>query len=238
MVSPPCLIYFEDSHLLVVSKPGGWLTQPNGSAEESLEDRLKAWLQVRDQKAGRVFLHALHRLDRPASGLVLFAKSAKALRRLNAHERLLIRTKIYHVCVEGNWQESEGRLMHWLVHGEHRAHVVSPDTVGAKQAVLDYRVLGKTEKDTRLEVTLRTGRYHQIRCQFAHEGYPILGDRKYGSRYLFLPVGTIALHHAFLEIEHPVTRVRLQWSEEQIAKKSTMDVHSAPSFIRDISSVG
>lgn len=211
-MSPPCPVYFEDSHLLVVSKPGGWLTQPNGSAEESLEDRLKAWLKVRDQKGGGVFLHALHRLDRPASGLVLFAKSAKALRRLNAHERLLIRQKIYQVFVEGNWQESEGTLTHWLVHGEHRAHVVAPGTAGAKQAVLDYRVLGRTENGTQLEVTLRTGRYHQIRCQFAHEGYPILGDSRYGSRQFFLPAGTIALHHAFLQIEHPVTGMRLEWS--------------------------
>jgi 23S rRNA pseudouridine1911/1915/1917 synthase len=196
--------------VLAVAKPPGLVTQPSGMHADSLETRAKAWLKREFAKPGNVFLEAVHRIDRPVSGVVLFARTSKALSRLNRAQREKRMQKRYWAVVEGSPQGNAGRAEHWLVHGSGRARVVPAGTEGAKQALLDFRVLGRAADSTCLEIDLLTGRYHQIRAQFAALGCPILGDTRYGSETR-LPGGCIALHHRTLVFPHPVggTRVSL-----------------------------
>lgn len=196
-------LIYEDNHLLAVNKPAGLLTQPSGTSQASLEGLCKDWIKEKYQKPGNVFLEAAHRLDKPVSGLVLFAKTSKALARLHAILRDRKATKIYLALVEKAPEPSEGTLEHFLVHDSHRATVVQ---AGGQLAQLRYKVLGKQPLGVLLEIELETGRYHQIRAQLAAIGLPIIGDTKYGSR---IPADTIALHHLRLTLEHPVTHVPL-----------------------------
>jgi 23S rRNA pseudouridine1911/1915/1917 synthase len=192
-------ILFEDNHILVAVKPAGMLTQETDLEPESLTTLLKDFLKERDAKPGNVFLHAVHRLDRPVSGIVLFAKTSKALSRLNASMRERQTKKIYRARVEGVPSES-GELKHYLIKKEHRAVVVSENTSGAKAAHLKYRMVGDE-----VEVELITGRYHQIRAQLSAMGCPILGDTKYGAHSPYSRPG-IALRHCELTILHPVKK--------------------------------
>jgi len=192
-------ILYEDNHLLAVNKKAGLLTQPNQSGEKNLEDLAKAYLKEKKQKEGRVFLHALHRLDRPVSGIVLFAKTSKALSRLNESMRNREVEKMYLAKVEGHLEEKSGELIHFLTHGSHRAHVGKE----GKKAHLSYAKIQKEKDATLVEITLHTGRYHQIRAQFSHIGHPILGDTKYGAK---TSQGNIALHHAKLTFPHPISK--------------------------------
>lgn len=201
---PALAILFEDNHLLAANKPPGLLTQPSGRREDSLEARAKEWIRRTKAKPGAVFLHAVHRLDRDVSGVVLFARTSKALSRLQEQMRGRRVVKIYHALVEGLPPHEAGVLEDWLTHGTHRAHVAKPDTRDAKLARLEYRCLRHDDGRTLVEVQLETGRYHQIRAQLAAAGCPIAGDARYGSRH---PTpGRIALHHRRLEIEHPVRK--------------------------------
>lgn len=197
-------ILYEDNHLFVVNKPAGLLTQPTENESDSLEAQGKAWIKGKTQKPGNVYLHAVHRLDRPVSGIVVFAKTSKALSRLNASIRNQKTKKIYLAWVEGIPNPLAGTLEHRLIHDNFCAKV---DPKG-KPAKLSYRVI-KQEKDRSLvEIELLTGRYHQIRAQFAAMGCPIVGDAKYGSRLDF-EKGRIALHHSKLMIEHPTSKEML-----------------------------
>ena len=196
-------ILFEDNHLLVAIKPCGIPTQPAPQGGDSLEGRLKSYLKEKYQKKGNVFLHAIHRLDKAASGIVVFAKSQKALSRLQEAIRTKACKKIYHTTVSGKLLQKEATLTHYLVHADHKA-IVSDNHPEAKKCVLHYKVLEENEKTSLLEVILETGRYHQIRCQLAAIGHPIAGDVKYGSKEPFQ--NGIALHHYRLEIEHPTTK--------------------------------
>lgn len=201
-------ILFEDNHLIAVNKPGGILTQPSGTEQDNLEDQVKSWIKQKYQKPGNVFLQALHRLDKPASGVVLFAKTSKALSRLNVSMREKQTCKQYLVRIEGHLKPSSGTLEHFLVHDEFHARVVEKGTEGAKLARLQYQVLEEKGDFSLLKVELETGRYHQIRAQLAHMGCPIQGDYKYGSKKPFKE-GAIALHHVCLEIVHPITSLKL-----------------------------
>lgn len=196
----PLNVVFCDNHLLVVDKPAGMLTQPDGSGEENLEDLAKAWVKEQFQKPGAVFLEPVHRLDKPVSGLVLFARTSKALSRLHAMMRDREILKIYYAKVERLPAQKEGTLEHFLVHDDFQARVVPANSPGAKKAILHYRIIGPDL----LEITLHTGRYHQIRAQLAAIGSPIVGDAKYGGR-LFFSEG-IALHHGRMQFVHPVTK--------------------------------
>ncbi len=200
-------ICFNDNHLLVVSKPPNLLTQPDRPTDESLERMLKSWIKKEAHKEGNVFLHCVHRLDRPVSGLVIFAKTSKALSRLNEQSRALEIQRVYIAEVEGSLSQKMGRLDHYLIHGDHRSHVVKEGTEGAKHARLNYEVLHYTPHSTFVKVELETGRYHQIRAQFSAIGHPIVGDTKYGSR---LGVGgdtrEIHLHCTSIAFSHPVTK--------------------------------
>ena len=196
---------FEDNHLLVLNKPAGLLTQPSGTEQESLEGQAKAWIKQRDHKPGNVFLEAVHRLDKPVSGVVVFCKTSKALSRLNISMKAKKTRKFYWAWVEGTLQTDNGVLENYLQHDDFHARVVDEAHPDAKLARLRYHVLKRTKERTLVEIELETGRYHQIRVQFAHIGHPIWGDSKYGARHAYAP-GCIALHHRRLEIPHPISQ--------------------------------
>lgn len=188
-------ILYEDNHLLIVCKPADMLTQPNNSQETSLEEECKRLIKERDSKPGNVFLHAVHRIDKPVSGIVMFAKTSKALSRMNAALRGRQMKKIYHARISGTLPAKEGTLEHYLRHDDFRA-VVDPE---GKLCRLHYRLLDNGI----VEIDLETGRYHQIRAQLAAVGCPVKGDGKYGSIEPWKQ--GIALHHAVLTFPHPVT---------------------------------
>lgn len=201
-------VLYEDNHILVVNKPAGIATQPSPTSSESLEADCKQWVKERYQKPGNVFLHPIHRLDRPVSGIVLFARTSKALSRLNASMRAHEMQKVYTAQVEGILTTSEGTLEHYLTHGDHYAHLSSPTSKDAKRACLNYVVIEQRDSISIVEITLGTGRYHQIRAQMAAIGHPVIGDVKYGSTK-HMPEGTIALSHTKFSFPHPITQERL-----------------------------
>ncbi|MFZ0564591.1 MAG: RNA pseudouridine synthase [Chlamydiales bacterium] len=201
-------ILFFDNHLLVLNKPSGMLTQPNHTMEFSLEAFGKQWLKTHFQKKGNVFLEAVHRLDRVASGIVLFARSQKALSRLQQAQREKRFEKSYFALVEGRLAKQQATLSHYLVHKNHKAHISNEKEPKAKQCMLKYRAVKESIEYTLLHIALETGRYHQIRAQLAAIGYPILGDLKYGSTNSFR---AIALHHGHLQVPHPISRKPISW---------------------------
>jgi 23S rRNA pseudouridine1911/1915/1917 synthase len=201
-------VLYHDNHLLAVNKPAGLLTQPSGTNCDNLEDRSKAWIKAFKNKPGNVFLHAVHRLDRAVSGVVLFACTDKALSRMNADLRAHRFQKIYLATVSGAPPQRAGSLRHFLIHDDHCARVAHEGAPEARECLLDYHVLNSCADRSLLEIQLHTGRYHQIRAQLAAIGCPILGDEKYGST-VRLPGGVIALHHARLTVRHPVTGAEL-----------------------------
>lgn len=197
-----------DNHLLAVAKPGGMLTQPSPSSPVSLEAWAKDWVAREFHKPGAVFLHAVHRLDRPVSGVVLFARTSKALSRLNAAQRERRGEKEYRAVVHGEPVPAEGSWEDWLVHRRLHAAVAAADTPGARRARLRYRVLASRGGVSLVAVYLETGRYHQIRVQFASRSHPIVGDSKYDAPEE-LPAHAIALHHYRLVVPHPVRDARV-----------------------------
>jgi 23S rRNA pseudouridine1911/1915/1917 synthase len=206
MKSSDSVIYC-DNHILVANKPAGWLTQPDGTETPDLETHMKEWVKNKFHKPGAVYLHAVHRIDRPVSGLVLFARTSKALSRLNEQIRTGGVRRIYTADVEGVVAQKEGKLEHFLLHAEHRA-VVSTKEKG-QIAQLDYEVEQYLNHATRVKIELRTGRYHQIRAQFAAIGHPVVGDKKYGAQSG--DGRMIHLHSAMLLFTHPVTKKPLHF---------------------------
>lgn len=189
-----------DNHILLVVKPAAVAVQPD------LHEEMRLWVQQKFAKKGRAFLEPIHRLDKPVSGLVLFARTSKALERLNAAFREREIEKTYLARVEGWVEKQEGALIHFLKHGSFRAEVVREGHPEGKRAELSYKVLERNHQGTLLEIALGTGRYHQIRVQFATIGHPIVGDAKYGSKQTR---DQIALHHYKMVFNHPVTCERL-----------------------------
>ncbi len=198
-------VIYEDNHILVVNKPAGLLTQPSGTDQESLEAICKAYIKAKYKKPGAVFLEAVHRLDKPASGIVLFARTSKALSRLNEILRSKQCKKIYTAYVEGKLPAEQDALEHYLKHDDHYAAIVDSQHPDAKLSKLHYRVIGHHPLGDIVEIALETGRYHQIRAQFSAAGYPILGDVKYGAKHHFQK-DAIALHHSKMEIPHPISK--------------------------------
>lgn len=198
-------ILFLDNHLLIVVKRAGETVQPD------LHEEMRAYVEQKFQKPGRAFLEPIHRLDKPVAGIVVFARTSKALSRMHALMREQQIEKIYLAWVEGELRDEEGELEHFLRHGEHRAEIVKEEQEGAKRAQLHYRVLKRAKGQTLVEVSLKTGRYHQIRAQFAAIGHPIVGDAKYGSRQTR---EAIALIHVRIAFRHPVTQAALSLAIE------------------------
>jgi 23S rRNA pseudouridine1911/1915/1917 synthase len=189
-------MHYVDNHLLVGIKPAGVETQPD------FEEIMKEAVKKKFHKPGKVFLHAVHRLDKPVSGLVLFARTTKALSRLNELMRNRSIVKGYKAIIEGKMPAPSGELIHYLVHGDYRAELSVKGDPRAKEAVLTY-----VQKGKEVFIDLKTGRYHQIRAQLAAVGCPIIGDRKYGSAAPY-PEG-IALKAIKLQFIHPVSHLPL-----------------------------
>lgn len=200
-------ILYEDNHLLVVNKHAGDLVQPDPEGESALEDQIKAYLKGRDAKPGDVFLGVVHRIDRPVSGAVLFAKTSKALVRLNEMIRRGEIRKTYWAVTEQAPDPTEGELRHWVLRDgkTNRSRAFDAPRGEAKEARLRYRLLGASTNYSLVEVELLTGRHHQIRAQLAKIGCPIKGDLKYGARRSN-PDGGISLHSRSIELLHPVRK--------------------------------
>jgi 23S rRNA pseudouridine1911/1915/1917 synthase len=202
-------VVFCDNHILVVNKPSDLLTQPDDTGAVSLEDLAKAYIKKAFNKSGNVFLHAIHRLDKPVSGLVLFARTSKALSRLNEQMREQQIQRIYVAEVEGILPIKEGKLDHFLIHSGHRALIAKEGMKDAKHARLVYKTVKELSHSTIVEIELETGRYHQIRAQFMQSGHSIVGDEKYGSK---TKSSSIHLHCYKIAFKHPVTQEILQFT--------------------------
>ena len=198
-------ILYEDNHIMVVNKHAGDLVQSDPDGTEAIEDQIKAMIKIRDHKPGAVFLGVVHRIDRPVSGAVLFAKSSKALTRLNEMIRSGQIKKSYWAITESRPSEEEGELRHWIVRNAktNRSHAHLRPKSDGKEALLSYRVLGASTNYTLVEVDLKTGRHHQIRAQLSAIGCSIKGDRKYGAKRSNRD-GGISLHSRRIEFKHPV----------------------------------
>lgn len=204
MFSPDNILY-EDNHLMVVNKRCGDLVQPDPSGESALEDQIKAFIKVRDAKPGDVFLGVVHRIDRPVSGAVLFAKTSKALVRLNEMIRDGQIHKTYWALTEQTPIPEEGELCHYILRDgrTNRSRALTAPSADAKQARLRYKTIGASTHYTLLEVELLTGRHHQIRAQLTKVGCPIRGDLKYGAKRSQAG-GGISLHSRSVSFDHPV----------------------------------
>lgn len=202
-------ILYEDNHIIAVSKTCHEIVQGDKTGDTPLSDIVKAYIKEKYQKPGDVFLGVTHRLDRPTTGVVIFARTSKALTRLNAmfqsHEQI---RKTYWAIVQSPPPTPEGRIENYLLRNEqqNKSFVVKPNTQNAKRAVLTYQTLAQGERYTLLEINLETGRHHQIRCQLAAIGCPIKGDLKYGAKRSN-PDGGISLHARNIEFIHPVSRL-------------------------------
>ena len=198
-------ILYEDNHLLVVNKTAGQLVQADTSGDLALEDEIKAFIKVRDNKPGNVFLGVVHRIDRPVSGVILFAKSKKALVRMNEMMKKRELEKHYWAITENRPAELEALLVHQLMRDgkTNKSFVVATPRGDSKEARLRYKVLNISDRYTLLDVELMTGRHHQIRCQLSKIGCPIRGDLKYGAKRS-MPDGSISLHSRSLTFTHPV----------------------------------
>ena len=206
-------VIYEDNHIIVVAKHSGEIVQGDKSGDRPLTEDVKAYLKEKYAKPGLVFLGVVHRLDRPVSGLVVFARTSKALSRLNEMFRNGSIHKTYWALVQTPPPAEEGELIHWLTRNErqNKSYAYRNEVPGSKKAVLRYRVIGQTDRYTLLEIQLLTGRHHQIRCQLAAMGCPIRGDLKYGAPRS-TPDGSISLLARRIEFVHPVSKeiIRLE----------------------------
>ena len=203
-------VVYEDNHIIIVSKSAGEIVQGDKTGDAPLSDAVKNYLKEKYHKSGNVFLGVVHRLDRPVAGLVVFARTSKALPRLNAMFREGQVHKTYWAIVQQPPREPEGTLTHWLVRNEkqNKSYAYDHEVPNAKKAVLRYRAIGHTDHYTLLEVNLLTGRHHQIRCQLARMGCPIKGDLKYGARRSNAD-GSISLLARHVEFIHPVSKAEI-----------------------------
>ena len=210
MFSPDDILY-EDNHLLIVNKHCGDLVQPDPSGESALEDRIKRFIKERDGKPGEVFLGVVHRIDRPVSGAVLFAKTSKALVRLNEMIREGRIRKVYWALTENRPEAESGELRHYILRDgrTNRSKAFDAPRPEAKEARLKYPMAGAGTRYTLLEVELLTGRHHQIRAQLSKIGCPIRGDLKYGAKRS-LPGGGISLHSRQVAFDHPVRHEQVE----------------------------
>jgi len=203
----PFQVIYEDNHLLIVNKAPGILVQGDRTGDVTLLEVLKEYVKEKYNKPGEVFLGLVHRLDRPVSGLVVFARTSKALERMNEIFRKRLVQKTYWAVVRRKPPENAGKLVHWLVKNEQKNVVTAheDEVPGSQRAELTYRVLGKINEHYLLEVSPLTGRPHQIRVQLASMGCPIRGDVKYGYDRA-VPDKKIYLHARRLYFVHPIKK--------------------------------
>ena len=200
-------VIYEDNHLIAVNKTCREIVQGDKTGDTPLSDMLKVWIKEKYCKPGNVFVGVAHRLDRPVSGLVLFAKTSKALARLNEMFRTGEIKKTYWAIVKNCPPTEGGTLEHWLVRNEkqNKSYAYAEEKPEAKKAILHYKLLAKSDNYYLLEIDLKTGRHHQIRCQLAKMGCPIKGDLKYGSERSNKD-GGISLHARKAKFIHPVSK--------------------------------
>lgn len=200
-------VVYEDNHIIVVNKAASEIVQGDKTGDKPLSETVKQYLKEKYQKPGNVFIGVTHRLDRPVSGLVVFAKTSKALPRLNELFKNGDVKKTYWAIVKNAPKEAEGELVHYLVRNEkqNKSYAYDKEVPNSKKAILDYRLIGHSENYYLLEVDLKTGRHHQIRCQLAKMGCPIKGDLKYGFPRSN-PDGSISLHARRIRFVHPVSK--------------------------------
>ena len=203
-------VVYEDNHIIIVNKRSGEIVQGDKTGDKPLAETVKDYIKVKYHKPGNVFLGVVHRLDRPVSGLVLFARTSKALTRLNDMFRTGEIHKTYWAIVKNTPAQPEATLENWIVRNEkqNKSYAHDHEVPGAKRALLSYRIIGKTDRYTLLEIHLMTGRHHQIRCQLAHMGCPIRGDLKYGAPRSN-PDGGISLMAKQIDFVHPVTKEQI-----------------------------
>jgi 23S rRNA pseudouridine1911/1915/1917 synthase len=201
-------VLFEDNHLIAVNKPAGVLVQGDASGVLSLMDITREYIRNKYRKPGNVFLGLLHRLDRPVSGVVLFAKTSKAASRISEQLRSRAVEKIYWALVHGTPTPPAGSITSFLKNGEKKVRLVEEGEKEAKEAFLDYRTISAMKGKSLLEIRLLTGRKHQIRAQLGGLGHPIEGDLKYGAPR-GLKGGTIRLAAKSLAFKHPIRKERI-----------------------------
>ena len=201
-------VLYEDNHIIAVNKTCNEIVQGDKTGDTPLSEIVKAYIKEKYNKPGEVFLGVTHRLDRPTSGVVLFARTSKALTRLNemfkSHEQI---KKTYWAIVQGTPKQPEARLENWLTRNEtlNKSFIAKPGAKEAKQAILSYKTLATGDHYSLLEINLETGRHHQIRCQLAAIGCPVKGDLKYGAKRSN-PDGGICLHAREIRFIHPVKK--------------------------------
>ena len=200
-------VIYEDNHIIVVNKAASEIVQGDKTGDTPLSETVKQYLKEKYAKPGNVFIGVTHRLDRPVSGLVIFAKTSKALPRLNEMFKNSEVKKTYWAIVKDAPKEAEGELVHYLVRNEkqNKSYAYEKEVPNSKKAILHYRLIGRSQNSILLEVDLKTGRLHQIRCQLAKMGCPIKGDLKYGSPRSN-PDGSICLHARHVQFIHPVSK--------------------------------
>ncbi len=200
----------EDNHIIVVNKTSSEIVQGDKTGDIPLSETVKQYLKEKYQKPGNVFVGVTHRLDRPVSGLVVFAKTSKALSRLNEMFKNSEVKKTYWAIVKECPRELEGELVHYLVRNEkqNKSYAYDKEVPDSKKAILHYRLIARSQNYNLLEVDLKTGRHHQIRCQLAKMGCPIKGDLKYGFARSN-PDGSICLHARRISFIHPVSKEQI-----------------------------
>lgn len=200
-------VVYEDNHIIIVSKRSGEIVQGDKTGDRTLADDVKQYIKEKYAKPGNVFLGVVHRLDRPVWGLVVFAKTSKALSRLNDMFRTGDVHKTYWAITQNCPAEPEATLTDWIRRNEkqNKSYAYDREVPNSKKAMLHYKVIGRSDNYTLVEVNLMTGRHHQIRCQLANIGCPIKGDLKYGARRSN-PDGSISLLARRIEFVHPVSK--------------------------------
>ena len=203
-------VLYEDNHIIIVYKEAGEIVQGDKTGDKPLSEIVKQWIKEKYQKPGNVFLGVVHRLDRPVAGLVIFAKTSKALTRLNDMFRNGDIHKTYWAIVTRPPMETEATLTDWLVRNErqNKSYAYNHQVPTAKKSILHYKVINQSERYTLLEVNLMTGRHHQIRCQLSNMNCPIKGDLKYGAPRSN-PDGSICLLSRYVEFIHPVSKEKI-----------------------------
>lgn len=212
-------ILYEDNHLLIVNKLPGEIVQGDKTGDFPLVEAVREYLKVTYNKPGNVFCGLVHRIDRPVGGAVIFAKTSKALARMNELVKNHLVRKIYWALVEGCPEQEEAVLTHFLRKNEklNKSYCVEEQAEGARKAVLSYRLLEKYDHYSLLEVELQTGRHHQIRAQLAAAGHCIKGDLKYGAKRSN-PDGSISLQAHRLVFEHPVSHLHIDVVADDLTK--------------------
>lgn len=218
-------VLYEDNHIIAVNKSSSEIVQGDKTGDTPLSEIVKAYIKEKYNKPGEVFLGVTHRLDRPVSGVVLFARTSKALPRLNDMFRNQEVKKTYWAIVKNRPAELEARLTHYLIRNEKQNKSVAYDTEkpNSKKAILSYKLIASSDNYNLLEIQLETGRHHQIRCQLAKIGCPIKGDLKYGFPRSN-PNGGISLHARSVEFIHPVSKQLIHIVAPTLAEEKLWEV--------------